>query len=217
MWLKKLNLKSEPYNNSELTTDTFFKGSLKIRQFRHGYRFSIDAVLLAACVQPISGDRIVDLGTGCGIIPLIIAYRNKDVHIYGVEVQQELSRLALLNIAENKMENRIDILLENIKNLKLDKIKGPADIVVVNPPYHRLNSGRINPNLQKAIARHEIEATLTDIISSASRLLKISGKLLMIYPAERITDLLFTMRSFSIEPKWIRMVHSYRNTRQNSY
>jgi tRNA1Val (adenine37-N6)-methyltransferase len=209
--LKKLNLKSEPYNY-DLTTDAFFKESIKVRQFKYGYRFSVDAVLLAAFVRPAKGDCIVDLGTGCGIIPLILAHRNRDVSIYGVEIQKELAWLAIINVRENNMENRIKILMENIKDIQPDSIKGPADIVVANPPYHRLNSGRINPNLQKAAARHEIKATLNDMVSAGSRLLKKSGKLILIYPAERITDLLFSMRFFGIEPKWIRMVHSYRNS-----
>jgi len=196
----------------EFTTDPLFNGEITIRQGRFGYRFSIDAILLAAHIEPRCGDRIVDIGTGCGIIPLVLAFRNPDVKIYGVEVQEELAQLALFNISKNHMEGRIEIVLKDVRALTVDSIKEPADLMVSNPPYWRLDSGRKNPNQQRAIARHEIKATLDDIVNAARRLLKVSGRLVMIYPAERMTDLIYRMRSSGIEPKWVRMVHPHRDS-----
>lgn len=195
-----------------LTTDTFLKGRIRVRQKRSGYRFSIDAVLLAHHILPREGDRVLDLGTGCGIIPLIIGFCRPDLRIYGVEIQEELADLAVFNVKENQMEDRISILCRDMKSLTCDTVSGPVNIVLSNPPYRKADSGRINPNRERAVARHEIHATLSDVIETANRLLYVSGKLMMIYPTERMTDLLTYKRSAGIEPKWIRMIHSTRDT-----
>ena len=194
---------------NSLTIDTFFNGRLEVKQHRHGYRFSIDAVLLANHARPRSGDKVLDLGTGCGIIPLILSYRYPDIMLYGVEIQEELARLASSNIEENDMGHRVSIFCEDIKVLTPEKISGHVQLVVSNPPYRKAKSGRINPEKQRATARHEIQATLYDIVEAASRLLQISGRFLTIYPAERITDLLAQMRSSQIEPKRLRIIHSH--------
>jgi tRNA1(Val) A37 N6-methylase TrmN6 len=195
-----------------LTTDSFFNGCIQVKQNRFGYRFSMDAVLLAWHAKPGLNDTILDLGTGCGIIPMILAYRNPEVRIYGIEVQTELADIANLNITENGMGNRITILCRDMKTLKHEHVSGPVDLVVSNPPFRKTKSGRINPNQQRAVARHEIKTTLYDVAETARRMLKTSGRFVMIYPAGRITDVLTQMRASNIEPKWIRMVHSDKNT-----
>ena len=192
----------------DITTDSFYNGHITIKQDKDGYRFSIDAVLLAGFVRPEKGDRIVELGTGCGIIPLILTHRYPDIRVYGIEVQEQLAKLADLNIKENHMDDQVAIFRSDMKDLKTDMISGPADLVVSNPPYRKADSGRINPDRQKALARHEIKATLNDLIETADRLLNISGKFFVVYPAERMVDMLTGMRSYGIEPKYIRMVHS---------
>ena len=195
---------------SEFTEDAFFDGAITVRQQRYGYRFSIDSILLAGHVQPKYGDRVVDLGTGCGIIPLILGFRNPNIRIYGIEIQKELADLAAMNVSLNHMENQIEILCNDLKELNNGPVKLPVDLIVCNPPYRRTESGRINPSRQKAVARHEIKVTLKDIMTAARRILKVSGRLIMVYRSIRMTDLLFQMRSFDIEPKWIRMVHSFQ-------
>ena len=195
-----------------LSTDTFFNGRIKVRQHRYGYRFSIDAILLAHHVTPRPGDRILDLGTGCGIIALILAYRHPDIEIYGIEVQKELAEIAALNVKENFLEDRICIVCEDLKAVNNDAIPRPVNVIVSNPPYRQANSGRINPNRQKAVARHEIETTLTDFVKTARRLLQKSGHLVTIYPAERAVDLIAEMRYRDIEPKFLRMIHSGQDT-----
>ncbi len=191
-----------------LTSDTFFNGRIHIKQSRFGYRFSIDAVLLAHYARPQKHDNILDLGTGCGIIPLILAYRHPDIKIYGIEVQKELADLALLNIKENCMENRITILCIDMKKLKHDMVSGSVGLVISNPPFRKAGSGRINPNQQRAVARHEINATLYDVVETAFRMLTVSGRFVTVYPAERTADILAQMRSVNIEPKFLRMIHS---------
>ena len=195
-----------------LTTDSFFNGCIQVKQNRAGYRFSMDAVLLARYADPNPDDTILDLGTGCGIIPMILAYRHPEVNIYGIEVQSELANIANLNITENGMENQITILCRDMKTLKHEDTSGPVDLAISNPPFRKSTSGRINPNQQRAIARHEIKTTLYDVIETARRMLKTSGRLVMIYPAGRMTDILTQMRGSGVEPKSIRMVHPKKNT-----
>lgn len=196
----------------ELTSDSFFNGAIRIRQDRSGYRFSIDAVLLAHHARPRPGDRVLDLGTGCGIIPLIMAYRHPQITVYGVEVQKVLSDLARFNVSDNHMAERITILCKDMKSLKSSMMSGLVDLVVSNPPYRRSNSGRLNPDYQRAVARHEITATLFDLIATARRMLRTAGRFVTIYTAERTAELLAQMRTARIEPKILRSIHSNRQS-----
>lgn len=177
-------------------------------QHREGYRFSIDAVLLAAFSAPGAKDRIVDLGTGCGIIPLILGQRHPAVSITGIEVQPELAALAAQNVEANGMKDRVTIICGDMKLLSIQAVSGPVDLVISNPPYRKSRSGRVNPHPQRALARHEILATLQDVAAAAARLLGIGGGFAIVYPAERITDLLTNLRSTGIEPKHIQTVHA---------
>jgi tRNA1Val (adenine37-N6)-methyltransferase len=190
------------------TTDTFFNGRIQVKQNRAGYRFSIDAVLLAYQAAPRSGDKVIDLGTGCGIISLIMAFRHPDITVCAVEVQEELAQVATANVKDNHLQDRITVLGADMKTIKPDMTAGPVDLVVCNPPYRRPGSGRINPHNQRAVARHELKANLQDVIGSACRMLKPAGRFVAVYTAERTTDIFCQMRTDSIEPKYIRTIHS---------
>jgi tRNA1Val (adenine37-N6)-methyltransferase len=194
------------------TTDTFFNGKIRITQDRTGYRFSIDAVVLAYHTVPHPGEKVLDLGTGCGIIPLILAYRQPQIAIYGVEVQKELSELAVSNVRENQLEDRITVLSADMKLIDPSMTAGPVDMVVCNPPFRKQGSGRINPDAQRAVARHEITVTLGDIIQTSHRMLRTAGRLVLIYTAGRLTDILCRMRTDGIEPKFLRMIHSRQDS-----
>jgi tRNA1Val (adenine37-N6)-methyltransferase len=190
------------------TTQSLFQGHLKILQKQEGYRFSIDAVILAHHIVLKDMDVAVDLGTGCGIIPLIVAHRNPSVRLYGIEIQKELADLASRNVRLNHMEDRITIVHGDIKHFNTHLEPEGADVVFSNPPYRKLLSGRVSPDPERAVARHEIRASLADVISVAGKLLKPSGRLFVIYPAERTADLITQMRAFKLEPKRLRLVHS---------
>jgi len=190
-----------------LTTDSFFNGQLKIKQSKTGYRYSLDAIVLAGHVKPQKEDRVLDLGSGCGIVSLILAYRFKTIKVYGVEVQESLCAIANQNTDENKLKDRVTIIHKNMKVLRDDDIAGPVHIVVSNPPYRKVEAGRINPNAQKAVAKHEISVALQDVVKTADRMLLPGGRLVVVYTAERLTDLLIWMRESGIEPKSIRMIH----------
>ena len=191
-----------------ISTDALFDGKIRIRQERYGYRFSIDAVLLAAWAAPRPGERILDLGAGCGVISLLIAYRRPESRIFGVEVQPELAALAERNVADNHMQERVTVLCEDLKMLHQGIIDGPVDLVLSNPPYRKVRSGRINPNRQRAVARHEIKAVLRDVVETAGRMLNPGGRFAAVYPAERVTDLLTQMRLGGIEPKRLQTIQS---------
>jgi tRNA1Val (adenine37-N6)-methyltransferase len=191
-----------------LTADSFFNGRIQIKQHRSGYRFSIDAILLAAHARPGPEDTVLDLGTGCGIIPMILAYRNPGIDVYGIEVQTDLADIATLNITENGLNDQITVLCMDMKALNLEMTSGPVDLVVSNPPFRKAESGRINPNRQRAVARHEIKATLYDVVETGRRMLRTGGRFVIIYLAERMTDILTQMRKAGIEPKSIRTIHS---------
>lgn len=195
------------------TIDSFYNGGIRVKQHREGYRFSIDAVFLAHYANPRDGDKILDLGTGCGIIPLLIAHRNPTIRVFGIEIQQGLADLASENVKANRMQDRIAIVRADLRSLQPDMISGSVDLVLCNPPYHRAKAGRISPNRQRAIARHEIEADLDDILHTARRMLLRAGRLVIIYPAERTIALLVQMRGVDIEPKTIRAIHPKRDSR----
>lgn len=196
---------------ASFTTDAFFDGKIKVMQNRGGYRFSIDAVLLAYHAAARPGDKVLDLGTGCGIIALIMASRLAELRIYAVEVQRELAELAAANVRQNQLADRIDVLSTDMKLLRPSMISGPCDLVVSNPPYRRSGSGRINPNSQRALARHEIKASLSDVLQTTRRMLRTAGRFVTIFTAERTADILSQMRIERIEPKMIRMIHSRRD------
>lgn len=190
------------------TLDSMFGGRIKVIQDAEGYRFSIDAVILAHHLRPKANDIVIDLGTGCGIIPLILAYRKSNARIIGVEIQKELAELADKNVRLNNMDDLITIYHKDLKEFKGDFRPGSIDLVCSNPPYRKTGSGRVNPNRQRAIARHEIKTGLYDILETGVFLLKKSGRIIFIYPAERLTDLLYGMREFGLEPKLLRVVYS---------
>lgn len=190
--------------------DTFLEGRIQVVQERSGYRFSLDAVILAYYAQPRQSDRVLDLGTGCGIVPLIMAYRHPGITVHGVEIQNRLAAIAEKNVTLNQMTDRICILGMDMKDLSQNETAGPMDLIVANPPYRMDHSGRKNPDRQRAVARHEIKITLDGVVAVARRMLKTRGRFQVIISTERLIDLVCLMRRSSIEPKRIRMIHSKR-------
>lgn len=189
------------------TLDSFFNGKLKILQKKEGYRFSIDAVLLSQFVNIRRNEKAIDLGTGCGILPLILSQTTNVSSIVGVEIQKKLAGCAIKNVLLNRLEDRISILRRDFRKLKASFSPGSFDVVLSNPPYRKYRTGRINPSLQKAIARHEIKGTLNDLASIASYLLPHKGRFYLIFPASRTADLLVTLRRKNLEPKRFQFVH----------
>ncbi len=183
--------------------DFFMDGRLKLIQSKDGYRFSIDAVFLSEFVTIRPGDVVIDLGTGCGIIPLMMLLTKPVGQAFGLEIQEDLADQAARNAAMNGFKDKMKIILGDIKHLSIKKKS--ADVVICNPPYRKVKSGRINPDMRRAIARHELLASVDDILAAARALLKKKGRLAMIYPAERLVDILACMRRFNLEPKRVQI------------
>jgi tRNA1Val (adenine37-N6)-methyltransferase len=183
--------------------DFFMDGRLKLIQSKNGYRFSIDAVFLSEFVTIRPGDVVIDLGTGCGIIPLILLVTKPLGYAFGLEIQKELADQAARNAVLNGFGDRMEIILGDVKHSSIKKKS--ADVVICNPPYRKVNSGRINPDIRRAIARHELLASVDDILSAASGILRKKGRVAMIYPAERLVDVLARMRRFNLEPKRVQI------------
>ena len=185
--------------------DVFLDGRLKLIQPKNGYRFSIDAVLLAEFVAAKPEDILIDLGTGCGIIPLMLLLKNLVQQAMGLEIQPALARLAGRNAVLNGFEDKMQVIIGDIKQPPF--ASGSADLVICNPPYRRKESGRINPDPQRAIARHEIMASLNDILAAGRKLLRTKGRLAVVYPAARLADILARMRAYQLEPKRLQLVY----------
>ncbi len=186
------------------TVDTFLNGRLRIIQSQKGYRFSVDALLLADFVILGDEDIVVDLGAGCGIISLLLAVKKEPRFIVGLELQGELVSQARRNIALNELKEKVAIIQGDLRNPPLST--GFADMAVCNPPYRTARSGRINPDVNKAIARHEIAVSLDAILAASTALLKRKGRLALIYPANRMAELFTKMRRARLEPKRLQLV-----------
>lgn len=192
----------------ETTEDTLFHGKVAVKQYKNGYRFSIDAVLLTGFVRVKPGERVLDLGCGCGVIPLILAHRYQALKIMGCELQKDLASLAKENVQANGLEDRIQIFYGDMRDLTQQETSGAVDLMVCNPPFYPAPSGRINQNTQKAVARHEIGIELPELLGVVKSILKKGGRFYLIYPAGHLVRLLALLRKFNLEPKTIRMVHS---------
>jgi tRNA1Val (adenine37-N6)-methyltransferase len=197
----------KPSSAEDETLDTFFNGNLKILQKKKGYRFSIDAILLSQFIKIRKNEKAIDLGTGCGILPLLLSHTTKAHSLLAVEIQKGLAELAKKNILLNDLGERMSILHKDFRELKNTFPPGSFDVVFSNPPYRKYRTGRVNPAIEKAIARHEINGTLEDLISIASYLLPSKGRCYLIYPASRFVDLIFTLRSKRLEPKRLQLVY----------
>ena len=187
------------------TIDAFMDGRLNLIQSRTGYRFSIDAILLSEFVTVRPGNVVVDLGTGCGVIPLILLLTRPVGFAFGLEIQPSFAEQALRNAKLNGFNHKMDVILGDMRYPPLRP--SSVDVVVCNPPYRQKKSGRLNPDPERAIARHEIMASLDDILVIAGRLLKVKGRLAMIYPAERLVDMVTRMRGHDLEPKRLRVIY----------
>jgi len=195
-------------DTEDIELHSLFEGRLSLYQFKKGYRFSIDTLLLASFARERLRGSVADLGTGCGVLPILLA-RSPDIcSLTGFEIQPDLAELALRNVRLHDLGQRVSIEQADIKEIRSLHSAESFDAAIANPPFYRLGTGRINPDSQDAAARHELLATLSDFVSAASYLIKNSGRFCAIFPASRSTDLLCTMRENRIEPKVIRCVHS---------
>lgn len=188
--------------------DDLENSGLKIIQNKEHFCFGMDAVLLSGFVRAKNNSKILDLCTGTGIIPILLSAKTKAKTIYGVEIQKSSFDLGIRNISLNSLEDRLIFYNEDLKTFKLDS---EVEVVTVNPPYMS-NTGILNKNDEKTIARHEVLANINDVLLCANRNLKYGGNFFMVHRPDRLVDIFFAMRSNNIEPKVVRFVKSFEGS-----
>ena len=204
-----------PLNNNERIDDLEYK-DLKIIQRKDGFCFGIDSVLLSNYAKDIKRGTVgLDLGTGTGILGILLCGKTDLSKIYGIEVQQEVAEMAQRSVKLNNLENRFEIINKNIKDLESVFDKNSFDFIITNPPYKKMDTGKTNENSKKLISRHEITATLKDFIKISYIMLKDKGTLYMVHKPERLVDIIYQLRKNKIEPKEIRFVHPYEKKEPN--
>lgn len=196
----------ELLKEDETLEDLQLKG-LKVIQKKDGFRFGVDAVLLANFAKVKKNGTVIDLCTGTGIIPFILAGKTEAKKIIGIEIQEDMVEMANRSVKFNNLSERVQFINKDLKDNKEMKSLDKVDVVTVNPPYKLANSGILNPKDKMAIARHEVCCTLEDVIKTSRILLKDNGRFFMVHRPERLVDILSLMRNYKIEPKRIRMVH----------
>lgn len=200
---------------NERIDDLEFKG-LKIIQNSEGFCFGIDSVLLSDFAKEIKkNSKVVDIGTGTGIISLLLCKKAEISKIYGIEIQEEVADMARRSIILNNLKDKFEIINKNIKSVFEVLEPNSINAIVTNPPYMKLNTGAQNESKKKLVSRHEIECNLEDIVKISYKLLKSKGEFYMVHRAERIVDILYYLRKYKLEPKKIRFIHSKKYKEPN--
>ena len=198
--------------NENEVIDDLELNNLKIIQNKKGFCFGIDSILLSDFAKELKKNaKVLDLGTGTGIISILLCEKTNLKEIIGIEIQKDVYEMAKRSIKLNGLENKFKIINENILNLNNIFEKNSIDVIVTNPPYKKENTGIINDNQKKLISRHEVTANLEDFIKISKDLLKDKGEFYMVHRPERLVDILSLMRKYKIEPKVLRMVYSTEN------
>ena len=195
--------------------DDLQRNGYKIIQNEKKFCFGMDAVLLSGFARVKEAERVLDMGTGTGIIPILLAGKTQGRHFTGLEIQRESADMAMRSVQINHLEQRISIIEGDIR--EADTLFGAAsfDVITCNPPYMTGQHGLVNPNQPKAIARHEICCTLEDVISQASRLARPGGRFYLVHRPFRLAEIMNVMISYKLEPKRMRLVYPFADREPN--
>lgn len=195
--------------------DDLQRNHYRIIQDSRRFCFGMDAVLLSGFAKAKEGDQVLDLGTGTGIIPILMEAKTRAEHLTGLEIQPDSADMARRSVRLNGLEKKIDIVTGDIK--EADSLFGAAsfDVVTCNPPYMTEHHGITNPNSPKAIARHELLCTLEDVIRVSSRLLKPGGNFFMVHRPFRLADIIVLLRQYKLEPKRMKLVYPFVDKEPN--
>jgi tRNA1Val (adenine37-N6)-methyltransferase len=189
------------------TLDELAAYGLVVRQPQKGYRFSVDPLLLCSFADIGEVGAIADLGTGCGVIPLVMARRRPAARIVGVEFQAQLAGVARLNVAENGVADRVTVLEADVLHCKGRLLHAGYDLVMANPPFRRQGSGRISPRSGRDAARHESTATLEDFLAAAKYLVRPGGRIAFVHLAARLGEFLETAARLRLVPLRLQLVY----------
>ena len=195
--------------------DDLQRNGYRIIQRTDGFCFGMDAVLLSGFAMVKKGERALDLGTGTGIIPILLEAKTEGEHFSALEIQREVADMARRSVSLNGLEEKIQIVEGDIR--EASQIFGAAsfDVVTSNPPYMNDAHGLKNPDLPKAIARHEVLCTLDDVVREASRVLKTGGRFYMVHRPHRLAEIITVLRGYKLEPKRMKMVHPFADRDAN--
>jgi tRNA1(Val) A37 N6-methylase TrmN6 len=205
----------EEYLQADERIDELHRNQYKIIQNEKKFCFGMDAVLLSGFAKVKKAELVLDLGTGTGIIPILLEAKTEGLHFTGLEIQEESADMARRSVAMNKLEDKIEIILGDIK--EASKLFGAAsfDVVTSNPPYMNDNHGLTNPNMEKAIARHELLCSLDDVVREAAKVLKPGGRFYLVHRPFRLVEIINTLTNYKLEPKRMKMVHPFINKEPN--
>lgn len=187
----------------------------EIIQHKDKFCFGMDAVLLSEFAVAKKGERVLDLGTGTGVIPILMEAKDKGTSFSALEIQSESADMARRSVEHNGLSHKIAIVEGDIKEAAGLFGKAVFDVITCNPPYMNDKHGLKNPDLPKAIARHEVLCTLEDVISQSAALLKERGRFYMVHRPTRLQEIITLMHQYHLEPKRLRMVHSYVDSDAN--
>jgi tRNA1Val (adenine37-N6)-methyltransferase len=194
-------------NNETETRDTILNGSITLIQPRHGYRFSVEAILLGRFARAKARDRVLELGAGCGVVSIMIALLCRPREVVAVEIQPSLAEMIKRNAAINRLQS-VRGICADVRSKKIGGL-APAsfDLVVANPPYRAAATGRESPDHGRRLARSESVNTLQDFVAAARRYARRGGRVAFVFAARRSAELISAMRTNQLEPKRIRFVH----------
>ena len=195
--------------------DDLERNGYQIIQRTDGFCFGMDAVLLSGFAAVKRGEKALDLGTGTGVIPILLEAKTEGEHFSALEIQEEVADMARRSVALNGLEQKITIVNGDIK--EASQIFGPAsfDVVTSNPPYMNDARGLKNPDLPKAIARHEVLCTLEDVVREAAKVLKTGGRFYLVHRPHRLAEIINTLTAYRLEPKRMKMVHPFADREAN--
>ena len=195
--------------------DDLQRNGYQIIQKKDGFCFGMDAVLLSGFAAVKPGEKAIDLGTGTGIIPILLEAKYEGEHYTGLEIQDEVAEMAARSVALNHLEEKVSIVKGDIK--EASRLFGAAsfDVVTSNPPYMNDAHGLKNPDLPKAISRHEVLCTLDDVTREAAKLLRPGGRFYMVHRPHRLIEIITALTKYKLEPKRMKMVHPFVDKEAN--
>lgn len=195
--------------------DELQRNGYQIIQNENGFCFGMDAVLLSGFARVKKGEKALDLGTGTGIIPILLEAKTQGSHFTGLEIQDTSADMARRSVSLNDLDEKVTIIKGDIKEAAAIFGKGTFDVVTSNPPYMTGQHGLVNPDMPKAIARHEILCTLEDVIAQASALLKENGRFYMVHRPFRLAEIMVLMSRYRLEPKRMKLVYPFVDKEPN--
>ena len=206
-------MKIELYDGERV--DELQRNGYRIIQNKDGFCFGMDAVLLSGFARVREGECAVDLGTGTGIIPILLEAKTDGAHFTGLEIQKVSADMARRSVQLNDLSDKISIVEGDIKEAVSIFGKASFDVVTSNPPYMTGSHGIVNPKMPKAIARHEILCTLEDVVSQAAALLRENGRFYLVHRPFRLAEIMNVMIKYHLEPKRMRLVYPYADKEPN--